>query len=82
MLCTAHQIFPVDQLRKNEKGDERCIEYFGGKPERRRTLGRPRSRCVDNIEMDLQELISRAWTGLFWLRIGTGECGNEHSGPV
>ena len=71
MFCTPHQIFSVDQLRKNEKGDERYIENFGGKPKRRRTLERPRPRCVDNIEMDLQELISRAWTGLFWLRIGT-----------
>ena len=27
-----------------------------GKPEGRRTLGRPRRRCVDNIRMDLQEV--------------------------
>jgi len=26
------------------------------KPERRRLLGRPRRRCVDNIRMDLQEV--------------------------
>ena len=23
-----------------------------------------------------------AWTGLIWLRIGTCECGNEHSGST
>jgi hypothetical protein len=23
-----------------------------------------------------------AWTGLNWLRIGTGECGNEPSGSI
>jgi len=27
-----------------------------GKPEGRRTLGRPRRRCVDNIRMYLQEM--------------------------
>jgi len=27
-----------------------------GKPERRRTLGRPRRRWMDNIRMDLQEV--------------------------
>jgi hypothetical protein len=27
-----------------------------GKPKRRRPLGRPRRRCEDNIEMDLQEM--------------------------
>jgi hypothetical protein len=27
-----------------------------GKPERKRPLGIPRSRCVDNIKMDLREI--------------------------
>ena len=27
-----------------------------GKPNRKRTLGRPRRRCEDNIKMDLQEV--------------------------
>jgi hypothetical protein len=27
-----------------------------GKPERKRPMGRPRSRCEDNIQMDLQEV--------------------------
>jgi len=42
-----------------------------GKPERKRLLGRPRLRYDDNIEMDLQEVGWRAWTGLMWLKIGT-----------
>ena len=29
---------------------------FGGEPEGRRPLGRPRRRWVDNIRMDLQEV--------------------------
>jgi hypothetical protein len=36
------------------------------KPERKRPLGRPRRRWVDNIEMD-----GMMWIGLIRLRIGT-----------
>jgi hypothetical protein len=43
-----------------------------GRPEGRRPLGRPRRRWEDNIKMDLQEVGLGAWTGLIWLRIGTG----------
>jgi hypothetical protein len=44
-----------------------------GKPEGRRPLGRPRHRWVDNIRMDLGEVgWGVMWTGLVWLRIGTG----------
>jgi hypothetical protein len=38
----------------------------------RRTLGRPRRRWEDNIKMNIQEMGWRTWTGLIWLRIGTG----------
>jgi len=36
--------------------EERCIHGFGGIPEGKRTLGRPRSGLEDKIEMDLQEM--------------------------
>jgi hypothetical protein len=42
-----------------------------GKPERRRPLGRPRCRWVDNIRMDVVEVDGVMWTGLVWLRIRT-----------
>jgi hypothetical protein len=35
-----------------------------GKPERRRSLGRPRRRWVDNIKMDLREI---GWNGMDWI---------------
>jgi hypothetical protein len=35
-----------------------------GEPERKRPLGRPRRRWVDNIKMDLRE---RAWDVLDWI---------------
>jgi len=38
-------------------GEERGVyRFLVGKPERRRPLGRPRRRWVDNIRMDLQEV--------------------------
>jgi hypothetical protein len=41
-----------------------------GKPEGRKPLGRLRHRWEDNIKMDLWDV--GVWTGLGWLRIGTG----------
>jgi hypothetical protein len=43
-----------------------------GKPEEKTPLGRPRCRWVDNIRMDLERWNGVMWTGLVWLRIGTG----------
>jgi hypothetical protein len=43
-----------------------------GKPEGRRSLGRPRHKWEDNIKMDLREVGWGAWTGFIWLRIRTG----------
>jgi hypothetical protein len=41
-----------------------------GKPEGKRLLGRPRLRWVDNTRMERWDGVM--WTGLVWLRIGTG----------
>jgi hypothetical protein len=43
-----------------------------GRPEGRRPLVRSRRTWEDNIKMYLQEVGLGAWTGLIWLRIGTG----------
>jgi hypothetical protein len=43
-----------------------------GKHEGKRQLGRPRRRWEDNIMMDFQKVRLEAWTGLIWLRLGTG----------
>jgi hypothetical protein len=54
-------------------GDKRgAYRVLVGRPERKRPLGRPRLRWEDNIQMDVQEMRWGAWTGLIWLRIGTG----------
>jgi hypothetical protein len=53
-------------------GEKRNVyRLLVGKPEGKRPLGRPRRRWIDNIKMDLLE-IGLLWTGLVWLRIGTG----------
>jgi hypothetical protein len=43
-----------------------------GKHERKRPLGRPRSRWEDNIKMDIRVIVFRVWIGFTWLRIRTG----------
>jgi hypothetical protein len=43
-----------------------------GKPEGKGPFGKPRHRWENNIKMDLQEVGCGSWTGLIWLRIGTG----------
>jgi hypothetical protein len=45
---------------------------LAGKPEGKKPIGRPRGRWEDNIKMDLQEVGWGTWTGLIWLKIGTG----------
>jgi len=50
-----------DKIEKNEMGGacstyggkERCIQGFGGKPEGKKPLGRPRRRWKVNMKMDL-----------------------------
>jgi hypothetical protein len=37
-------------------GEEMCIRGFGGKPEGKRPLGRPRRRWEDIVKMDLKEV--------------------------
>jgi hypothetical protein len=42
-----------------------------GRPERKRTLGRHRSRWEYSIRMYLRGIGWRVWTGSIWHRIGT-----------
>jgi hypothetical protein len=43
-----------------------------GKPEAKRSLGRPKSKWEDNFEMDVKEWGGQAWTGFVWLRVRAG----------
>jgi len=71
-----------DKIEKNEmgwacstyRGQDRCIQEFGGKPEGKTPLGKPKRRWEDNIICKIR-LSGRgigAWTGLIWLGIRTG----------
>jgi hypothetical protein len=54
-------------------GEKRNVyRLLVGKPEGKRTLGRPKRRWMDNIKMDPFRDRIVLWTGLVWLRIGTG----------
>ena len=54
-------------------GEERgAFRVLVGKPEGKRTLGKPRRRWVNNIRMDLQGWDVGMWSGLGWPRTGTG----------
>jgi hypothetical protein len=58
----------------SKNGEKRnAYRLLVGKPVGRRPLGRPRRRWLDNIRMGLIEVGGGVmWTGLVWLRIGTG----------
>jgi len=59
---------------RRKYGERRGVyKVLVGKPEGKRLLGRPRHIWEDNIKMDLQEVGWGAWTGLIWLRRGTGD---------
>jgi hypothetical protein len=49
-----------------------CSTYFKGSEKRKRPLGRPRRRWVDNIGMDLGEM---GWGDVDW--IGLAQYGNR-----
>jgi hypothetical protein len=55
--------------RRERKG---VCNVWVGTPEGKRQLGRSRSRWKDNIRMIFKRSVGTAWSGLLWLRIGTG----------
>jgi len=52
--------------------EERCIQVLMGKIEGKGQFVKTRHSWENNIKMDLQEVGWVTWTGLIWLRIGTG----------
>jgi hypothetical protein len=64
-------------IEKNEMGGtcstygekEKCMQGFGGEPEGKTPLGRPRHSWEDNNMMDLQEGV---WVGMDWIDLAQG----------
>ena len=85
-----------DQIEKSEVGgecntclgEERCIQGFGGENLRERYhLEDPDIDGRIILGWIVRKWARMAWTGLIWLRIGTGgghlgECGNKQSGSI
>ena len=61
MICTPHQIEKNEMVGASSTHGERRSSYrvLMGKPEGKRTLGRPRHSWKEIIKMDLQK-----WEGL------------------
>jgi hypothetical protein len=56
-----------------QMGEKRNVyTLFVGKPEGKRPIGRPRRRWVIILGWILERWDGVMWTGLVWLRIGTG----------
>jgi hypothetical protein len=47
------------------------IGFWWGNLKEYRQTGRPRCRWEDNIKMNQQFVLGKAWNGLIWLRRGT-----------
>jgi hypothetical protein len=43
-----------------------CVQGFGGEPEGKRPLGRPRRRWEDGIKVDLKEI---GWGSVEWIQL-------------
>jgi len=79
LYCSPNIVRVIKSRRMRWAGHVACMgerrgEYriLMGKPEGKRSLGRPTRRCQDNIKMDLHEVGMGACIGFSWLRIGTG----------
>jgi hypothetical protein len=46
-----------------------AYRMFVGNPERKRPLGRPRSRLMDNVKMGLRGI---GWGGMAWTDLASG----------
>jgi hypothetical protein len=54
------------QVPRQGAGKKNAYRIFVGKPDGMRPLGRPSSRWVDNIKMDLRET---KWSGIDWIEL-------------
>jgi hypothetical protein len=53
------------------QGDDKYMQYFVGWSGVKMPLRRPRSRCQECVNVDVNEQLARVQTGFWWLRIGS-----------
>jgi len=53
------------------RGEEKCVQGFGERPEGKRPLGRLGVDVRIILKLIFQRLNGKTWNGLIWLRIGT-----------
>jgi hypothetical protein len=74
-------LYWLNMWMQDIEGISNCLEFIGstghiaaiyivGKPERKKTLGKPNSKWACSIKMDFRE-DGVMYTGFIWLRIGT-----------
>jgi hypothetical protein len=75
-------------MKKNEMGghivrmrNESAYKTLLGKPEGKKSLGRPRRRWRTILEWNLRKQGGKVWTGFIWFRIGTSS-GYESSSSL
>ena len=58
-MCSEIEIYELGESCSMYVCWERRVQDFGGQLERKRTMGKPRRRCEDNIKIDLLGLECR-----------------------
>jgi hypothetical protein len=66
IICTLHQIKEDCSVEHVERPGEMRNSVFIGKPERKRTLGKPRSKWGDFIRTDPKEI---EWEFVNWMHL-------------
>jgi hypothetical protein len=54
----------MDRICSTNGEKRNAYRILVGKPDGKRSLGKPKPKCVDNIKMDLREI---GWDGMDWI---------------
>jgi hypothetical protein len=72
MLCTPHHHHSGNQIKKNEMGGGVRTGFWRGDLREGDHMEDPGVGGTMILKQTLKKWDRRAWTGLFWLRTGTG----------
>lgn len=63
--------YEIGRVRGTFGGEEKSIQGFGGKHEKKRKLGTHRRKRKDDIKNVSSSRVIEAWTWFIWIRKGT-----------